>query len=1040
MMQHQANNIERKINTALLSLRKVMDQQKEQPVLASSCDHTYDDKFALAEEVVTLAVASFLGVLEGLGLDRASIVKLAALARTGRHVTLRLRSEEACKFIKQEKREVESDFKVQKDSTLFGKSETKVVRTETDYHWSISHTYEVVAFTGAHEESDTKITLGNRSATCEIVTRSDRPPRAEFTPKQVDCDITWPLSQLQASDGTEEAAAPRLTISIDRSDSKCLTPRRNPLVDDAMKAFKEFHGGFCNRLHSLYGVSRSIEEMHAGQTPNKQYPTLQSFATLQSGGEEKVGLFSHESVGLFISVLPLMQKAAKPAAEAEEEAPATETLVDVGDGIEEAQPAAAATTTTQGFGQPPPSPVLRQPSCQVVQAVEAGKPAPVTLSATNMELILKEERDQIAQRKALLSNAFPPADTANALLTVAEAWLATLALHSRHTIEQFEEAMNYIESLLRNQLISAIGKEVTAEDFTAYMRHHSHKLFKPSYTPQPFCFAVRQVERSPEGTISIEMPVEGTDQPIETITRTMEQPSPPMTFALDAATKVTFHGERHLHAFIAHDFGGRGRGVGRHMELAMRARQFSSFLVLIGRLGPGGTFEPKHGLILRNKDDVKIPLMLEQMPSAKEFKDAIASLSPEQQRFAKAYRSMQLEGSVFGVLVIQLKPQLERLLRLPPDSLTKEIALNEKLLELFIEYQIPSDLLAYDGPSDAPVSEKLKAVTTHVQAIYDTLEEAKKAEVDAEKQKHAYSHPEWNDGVPMAGGLAPPPLPAGGLFGSAPAPMPAYAASASMMASGSMGACPPPMARGKGGGCPKSACAMRSAARSAPPPPPPPQMAAACCASDAPSCESAASNSAPSKPASKKPSSQQSFDDEMVDLGSTDGSGSYALDYTRLPAELDAKLEALDVDAALRPTKINVEKIWTKRSQPALLAKPSSKRLADDAQESEKQKAFDLLDALSRSGSLPIDCCSLHVLIAATHCFDDSLIDTVIVKNVNPIEKLERSMLIVSETIQGVAATQLVRGEVYDRVAEYSAPALLPPRIAREVSVSIAEQ
>ena len=217
-------------------------------------------------------------------------------------------------------------------------------------------------------------------------------------------------------------------------------------------------------------------------------------------------------------------------------------------------------------------------------------------------------------------------------------------------------------------------------------------------------------------------------------------------------------------------------------------------------------------------------------------------------------------------------------------------------------------------------------------------------------------------------------------------------------------------------------------------------MAAACCASDTPSCESAASNSAPSKPASKKPSSQQAFDDEMVDLGSTEGSGSYELDYTRLPAELDAKLEALDVDAALRPTKINVEKIWTKRSQPALLAKPSSKRLADDAQEREKQKAFDLLDALSRSGSLPIDCCSLHVLIAATHCFDDSLIDTVIVKNVNPIEKLERSMLIVSETIQGVAATQLVRGEVYDRVAEYSAPALLPPRIAREVSVSIAEQ
>ena len=31
MMQHQANTIERKINTALLSLRKVMDQQKGSP-------------------------------------------------------------------------------------------------------------------------------------------------------------------------------------------------------------------------------------------------------------------------------------------------------------------------------------------------------------------------------------------------------------------------------------------------------------------------------------------------------------------------------------------------------------------------------------------------------------------------------------------------------------------------------------------------------------------------------------------------------------------------------------------------------------------------------------------------------------------------------------------------------------------------------------------------------------------------------------------------------------------------------------------------
>ena len=65
-----------------------------------------------------------------------------------------------------------------------------------------------------------------------------------------------------------------------------------------------------------------------------------------------------------------------------------------------------------------------------------------------------------------------------------------------------------------------------------------------------------------------------------------------------------------------------------------------------------------HALIVQNKDEVTLPLELEQLPTPKAFRDAIASLSPEQQRFARAYRAMQLEGSVFGVLVLQLKPSL----------------------------------------------------------------------------------------------------------------------------------------------------------------------------------------------------------------------------------------------------------------------------------------------------------------------------------------------------------------------------------------------
>ena len=51
---------------------------------------------------------------------------------------------------------------------------------------------------------------------------------------------------------------------------------------------------------------------------------------------------------------------------------------------------------------------------------------------------------------------------------------------------------------------------------------------------------------------------------------------------------------------------------------------------------------------------------------------------------------MQLEGSVFGVCIIQLKPQLERLLNLPDDSLTKEIKLTQVLGDLLTFTQTPN--------------------------------------------------------------------------------------------------------------------------------------------------------------------------------------------------------------------------------------------------------------------------------------------------------------------------------------------------------------
>ncbi len=108
--------------------------------------------------------------------------------------------------------------------------------------------------------------------------------------------------------------------------------------------------------------------------------------------------------------------------------------------------------------------------------------------------------------------------------------------------------------------------------------------------------------------------------------------------------------------------------------------------------------------------------------------------------------------------------------------------------------------------------------------------------------------------------------------------------------------------------------------------------------------------------------------------------------------------------------------VWLTR----VTASPTEATLDVEAQGLEKDKCYDLLDALSKSGCLPFDEAQLHVVMAATHCFDKSLMDTLVQDNVNPIERVERSTLIVATTIFGQAAAELVRPEQLERVSTYA--------------------
>lgn len=147
-------------------------------------------------------------------------------------------------------------------------------------------------------------------------------------------------------------------------------------------------------------------------------------------------------------------------------------------------------------------------------------------------------------------------------------------------------------------------------------------------------------------------------------------------------------------------------------------------------------------------------------------------------------------------------------------------------------------------------------------------------------------------------------------------------------------------------------------------------------------------------------------------------------DYTLLPTALDQKFEELDEDSALHATVIHTGDTWTRSAQKGLLTAAVTSRLGKNEQKDEKSKAFDLLDALTKSGALELEEAALHVVIASTHSFDRTLLETVVQDNVNPVEKVERSLMIVGSTIFGLPVRELVTEEQAERFFETS-PKLL---------------
>ncbi len=353
----------------------------------------------------------------------------------------------------------------------------------------------------------------------------------------------------------------------------------------------------------------------------------------------------------------------------------------------------------------------------------------VTLSAPDLNRLLDEEKRTLAEKMAELAKVLPEPGK---LIGAAEGRLLVCMRHVRRMAYYFKSGVDYIEEMLQNRIVAAVGKELTAEDFARYMVHHNRLTFREEYQPKPFAYAIRRPDHSPEGVISLETQPkdESIAEPVQTLVARSELG---LQMSLDVGTRLRIGGELLVHGLLMHQFGDE---PAPSMSLNLRARQVSSFLVLVGRVTGPEVFEPAYGIIVQNKDEVVIPLEMNAIPSAGEFKAATISVSPEQHAFAKMYRGMQLGSTLFGVCVIQIKPQLERVLKLVDRSLTQEIRLTQNLMQMLIEHQIPPDLLSSSGSQRRLESVKrnvkrmqLVVAGAKIRDLLEKLDAARKARI-----------------------------------------------------------------------------------------------------------------------------------------------------------------------------------------------------------------------------------------------------------------------------------------------------------------------
>jgi hypothetical protein len=334
---------------------------------------------------------------------------------------------------------------------------------------------------------------------------------------------------------------------------------------------------------------------------------------------------------------------------------------------------------------------------------------------------------------------------------------------------------------------------------------------------------------------------------------------------------------------------------------------------------------------------------------------------------------------MFGVLVLQIKPQLETVLKLSTDILTKEIRLTQDLMEMFIKYQIPNDVLSYDESSLGNTSPgyRLNAVKEHVTNMRSMISLSKGQELEDQELKRSNKRHELvqkalrRTQVTQDTGLQ---VLQSSFESLERQQLQSISKSISCInepienksrlafqntASENVYNYEPIQSQGMQDVM-ERCVVMERGCRGLPPQINRHQQRQKQMQGD--------KMQKVDGPNSVTEAHQNESSSNITDITAP---SMHMVDFTRFPSLLDRRYEELDSDCVLRPTIINPGSVWSKKSY--FMSEAETKLLHNNDQVLEKNAAFDLLDALSKSGALVMHSASLHLVIAATHCFDKSL-------------------------------------------------------------------